>query len=91
VTPAVAAGAGDLGRDDELVARLARDPGADDRLGARVRRRARRDGVHLGSVDKVHAVRERAVELRMRLALVGLLAEGHRAEAELGDRERRAG
>jgi hypothetical protein len=36
-------------------------------------------------------VSESAIELRVRLALVGLLAEGHRAEAELGDRERGAG
>ncbi len=88
---AVAPGAGDLGRDHDLVARLAREPGADDRLGPRVGLRAGRDRVHLRGVDEVDAVSERAIELRVRLALVGLLAEGHRAEADLGDRERGAG
>jgi hypothetical protein len=68
-----------------------REPAADEGLGTPLRRRVGRHRVHLGGVDEVDAALDRAVDLRVRLGLAVLLAPRHRAEARLGNLERRAG
>ena len=55
-----------------------RQPAADDLLG-------RPCGVDVGRVDQVAAGLEEGVELLVRPRLVRLLAEGHRAEGQVGD------
>jgi len=89
--PVAAARSGDLRHHDESVAPVPREPVPDERLGASLRRRVRRHRIHLGRVDDVDALRERVVELGVRLAFGVLLAEGHRAETHVGDLELGAG
>src|SRR6185369_17218062 len=86
--PVATAWSSHLARDDQLVAPLARQPAADDRLGVPLCAAVRRHGVHLGGIDEVDAVRDGVVELLVRLRFGVLLAPGHRAEANLGNRQR---
>ena len=60
-------------------------------LGAALRLRLRRHRIHLGGIDEIDAVRDGVVQLRIGIGLRVLLAPCHRAEADLGDAEFRAG
>ena len=66
-----------LRREHDLVA-LARDRAAGDLLGHAL-------AVDVGGVDEVAAGVDEAVDDLLARRLVGLVAEGHRAEAELRD------
>ena len=71
-----------LGGEDDPVGHVAGsvgEPAPDDLLGDP-------GGVDVGGVDEGAARLDEPVELRVRPVLVGLVAERHRAEAELGDR-----
>ena len=78
-----AARSGDLGRDEQRVARLAGHPLADDLLAAPGVLAVRRHRVDLGDVEEVDAGIEGAVEDGAAGPLVGLIAEGHGAQADL--------
>ena len=84
-------GPGDLRRDIQAIALLPRQPGAEILFGAPLGLRVRRHRIHLRGVDEVDALRERVVELLVRLGFAVLLAPGHRAEADLGDVQLGAG
>ena len=83
----IARGAGDLGRDDDLVALLALQPAPDDGFRGAEGLGARRHGVHLGGVDEIDAAGQREIELAVGVGFAGLFAEGHGAEADVGDEQ----
>jgi hypothetical protein len=74
----VAHGKPHLGGDNEVVAPAGPSEPATDHLLGRTRL------VDVGGIDEVAAALEVAVEDHMGLVLVGLLAEGHGSQAELG-------
>ena len=80
----VAAGAGDLGGNDDLFPRLPLEPAADDAFRGAAGFGAGRHRIHLGGVEEIDAVRQRVIELGVGIGFVGLLAEGHRAQADFG-------
>ena len=83
----IARGSGDLGRDDDLLALLALQPAPDDALRSAESPGARRHGVHLGGVDEIDAAGQRESELAVGILFAGLFAEGHRAEADVGNEQ----
>ena len=81
----IARRAGDLGRDHDLLAPLALQPAPDDAFRHAESPGARRHGVHLGGVEEIDAGGERVVKLVVGIGFAGLLAEGHGAEADVGN------
>ncbi len=75
------------GGDDEAVPWLALEPAPDNGFRGAIGLGPGRDGVHFGGVDEVDAVGQGAIELGVGVGFVGLLAEGHGAEAEIGNVE----
>ena len=86
----VARGTGDLGGDDDLLALLAFEPAPDNGFRNTIGFGARWNGVHLGGIEEIDPAGQRVIELAVGVGLAGLLAEGHRAEADIGYDERAA-
>src|SRR3954467_8005861 len=76
----------DLGGEHGLLAPFAAqgEPGAEHLFGAPL---ARVEAVDVGGVEEVDALGQRPVHDRVRVGLLGLPAEVHRAETEAGDRQ----
>ena len=86
--PIVATGARNFAREDDLVAIAGNgEPGAENSFCACAGFRARWYGIHLCGVDKIHAVLNREIKLRVGIRFSVLFAPGHRAKADDGDVE----
>jgi hypothetical protein len=83
----VAARAGDLGGEHDLVALPVASASARRCFPMRRRFPARRHGIHLGGVEEVDPLRQRVDRAGRGHRIRGLLAEGHGAEADLGNDE----
>ena len=79
----VARRSGDFAGEHKIIAFAARrNPRANDLLGAGVGFFARRHGIHLGGVNKVHAVGKGIIQLGIGFIGGVLLAPSHRAKAD---------
>ena len=77
----------DLGGDDQLVPLLRLQPAADDALGFPMVFHVGGDGVHLGGVEEIDPGIEGPVHDCEGRLFVGLVAEGHRAHADVGHKD----
>jgi hypothetical protein len=76
--------AGDLG-GDQILSRCWRLSQRPTMLSDAPQVSRGRHGVHLGGVEEIDAAGQREIELGVGIGFAGLLAEGHGAEADLGN------